>query len=995
MRVPASTYRIQFHLGFRFADARELVPYLHELGVSDLYASPRFKARKGSEHGYDVADPWRINSELGTEEEFAQMAARLGQYSMGLLLDIVPNHMSASSDNPWWMDVLTHGPGSRYAHFFDIDWHPATSKAAFLQENRILLAVLGDLYGSVLERQELTLALDDAGLFLRYWQHRFPLDPKSYREPLALALDSARRAAGEAAAATPAVGELAALVEICEQMPARTAGDPGRLEERRQLADVLRQRLWQLHLNDPAARAALDEALRTFNGVAGEPASFDRLDRLLDEQAYRLAFWKIGAEEINYRRFFDINELVGLRNEDPEVFEARHASIIELVRAKMVTGLRVDHVDGLYDPRGYLERLQAYAAPEAAGPEPPSSRHIYVVVEKILGGDEELPAAWPVAGTTGYDFLNAINGMFLEPTGVEAMEAAYARITGARTPFAEVSYARNHQVMQELFAGEVNSLGHHLGRIAAGDRHARDLPLAELAAAIVEVSACLPVYRTYIREGEISAQDRAYIERALADARRRTSPARISDAALDFLRRVLLLSPPPYGEPDLADWLRFVQRWQQFTGPVMAKGLEDTAFYVHNSLVSLNEVGGDIQRDDMVIGTGPFHSFNLARRERWPASLNATATHDTKRGEDVRARINVLAEMPTTWEAHFARWHRWNQAKKRSAGGGPVPTLSEEVLLYQTLLGIWPLDESEIAGLAERLRGYMVKAAREAKTHTSWLSPSPEHEAALEHFVDAILKPGSANRFLADFLRLEKTVAHYGALYSLGQTLAKITAPGVPDFYQGTELWDFSLVDPDNRRPVDFPKRAALLEELKRRDAEDAAGLTGDVVANWPDGRIKMFLTWKALGFRREWQALFADGDYIALEAAGRGAEHVCAFARRWGDHWAVAVIPRQLVSLVNVGEMPLGRSVWGQTALLLPKDAPLGSAGAGRVGAESGSASTSVSTGADAQSVGSRGWRNVLTGERVPVLTEKKQKRIRLADALASFPVALLTADL
>jgi (1->4)-alpha-D-glucan 1-alpha-D-glucosylmutase len=972
MRVPASTYRIQFHLGFRFGDARELVPYLHELGITDLYASPRFKPRKGSSHGYDVADPWRINSELGTEEEFAQMAARLGHYSMGLLLDIVPNHMSASLDNPWWMDVLTHGPGSRYAHFFDIDWQPATSKAAFLQEGKVLLAVLGDLYGSVLERQELVLALDDAGLFIRYWQNRFPLDPKSFREPLDLALAQARAAAGETAAGVPAVGELAALVELAEQMPARTAADPERLEERRQLTRVLHERLWQLYLHDPAGRAALDEALRVYNGVAGEPQSFDPLDRLLGDQAYRLAFWKIGAEEINYRRFFDINELVGLRNEDPEVFEARHASVIQLVREGKVTGLRVDHVDGLYDPRGYLERLQSYLGPEAApGAVPPAQKNVYIVVEKILGGDEALPDTWPVAGTTGYDFLNAVNGMFLEPVAVEAMEAVYARITGARTPFAEVSYSRNHQVMSELFAGEVNSLSHHLGRIAAQDRHARDLPLAELTAALVEISACLPVYRTYIREGEISAQDRAYIERALADARRRTAPARISEAAYDFLRRVLLLSPPPYGEPDMADWLRFVQRWQQFTGPVMAKGLEDTAFYVHNSLLSLNEVGGDIQRDDMVIGTGPFHSFQLARREQWPASMNATSTHDTKRSEDARARINVLAEMPTTWEAHFARWSRWNQSKKRTVAGGAVPTPGEEALLYQTLLGVWPVpsgregpvDESEVAGLPERLRGFIVKAAREAKLHTSWLAPNADHEAALESFVDAVLKPSSANRFLADFLRLEKSVAHYGALYSLGQVLGKIAAPGVPDFYQGSEIWDFSLVDPDNRRPVDFASRAALLEELKRRDAEDPAVLVAELLDNWADGRIKMYLTWKALGFRREMHSLFLDGDYIALDAAGRAAEHLCAFARRWGDHWAVAVIPRQLVALINPGEMPLGRAVWGQTALVLPKDAPAG-------------------------------WRNVITGERVAIVTEKKQKRLRAADALATFPVALLTEE-
>ncbi|HEX9760367.1 MAG TPA: malto-oligosyltrehalose synthase, partial [Candidatus Acidoferrales bacterium] len=739
MRIPLSTYRLQFSIQFRFTDARDLVPYLHALGISDLYASPRFKARRGSSHGYDVADPQRISSELGTEEEFDELVQKLKSYGMGLLLDIVPNHMAASSENPWWMDVLENGPGSKYADYFDIEWHPSTTKAAFLQENRVLLPVLGDLYGVVLENQELSLRLDERGFYVRYYDHRFPVDPRSYR----VILEEIDRQLGEAPDVPAEMrAELGAICQAVAQIPHFSAVDIESRERRQREGQRIQDRLWQLYCNDNAVRAATDEALRHLGGVRGNARSFDALDRLLSEQPYRLAHWKIGMEEINYRRFFDVNDLVGLRVEDPRVFADRHVALRRLVQDGSVTGVRVDHVDGLYDPGEYLQRLQQFA--------PPDGEDIFVIVEKILGEHEALPGEWPVAGTTGYDFLNAANVAFVDPAGLAALEATYARFTGSTMPFAEVCYAGNKKVMEQLFAGEVHALTHHLGRLAAQDRHARDLPIYELVQLLVEVTACLPVYRTYIRDFAVSPRDRFYIEKTLDLARSRTPATRVSDAALAFLRQVLLLEPPSYAQDQRNEYLAFVRRWQQFSGPVMAKGLEDTTLYLHNSLTSLNEVGSDPLRESLPLDVEAFHLFQQERQGRSPHSMNATSTHDTKRSEDMRARINVLSELAEDWDACLNRWSRWNETRRRKVNGHAAPAPHEEVLIYQTLLGVWPLEETELPGVAERVKAYMVKAAREGKALTSWMDPNEKHEAALEKFTDAILSLSAQNRFLVD-----------------------------------------------------------------------------------------------------------------------------------------------------------------------------------------------------------------------------------------------------
>jgi (1->4)-alpha-D-glucan 1-alpha-D-glucosylmutase len=951
-RIPNATYRIQFSLGFRFADARDLVPYLHELGISDLYASPRFKARRGSSHGYDVADPMRVNSELGTEREFRELIQKLQRYQMGMLLDIVPNHMVASHENPWWMDVLENGLSSAYASYFDIDWHPATVKAAFLQDEKVILPILGDLYGNVLENQELSLRIDEKGFFINYWDARLPLDPKTYRPILELCSTHLSESAAAMNAFAPEFKQVMAEID---NLPPRTAADPRKVGKRQIQKDIIKSRLWDLYHADLEFKQALDQTLRTVNGTKGDPRSFDLLDRILSEQAYRLAYWKIAYEEINYRRFFDINDLVGLRVELPQVFEARHAQIFNLIRSGQVTGLRIDHIDGLWDPADYLQRVQAAARSSS---ELASERDLYVVVEKILIEGETLPKEWPVCGTTGYDFLNALNRVFADSGGLKTLTAIYERFTGCSLPFEEICYRSKKQVIRELFAGEVQELGHNLGSLAALDRRARDVPQAELIQAMIETTACLRVYRTYVRDAEVTARDRACIESALEDAEKRTPESVVGPPAFAFLRRLLLHEPPHYLQMEKPAWLKFVMRWQQFTGPVMAKGFEDTALYAYPRLTSFNDVGGSPGVSEVCLED--FHSFLKDRHGRTPGTLNATSTHDSKRSEDVRARINVLSEIPREWDACLRRWSRWNEPKKRRVQEKAVPDRNEEILLYQTLAGAWPLDEEEVPSFRERVVEYMIKAAREAKINSNWLSPHVEHEEALINFVQAALSRRDSPKFLKDFRKFHKRVAQCGASNSLAQVLLKIAAPGVPDFYQGNELWDFSLVDPDNRRPVDFRKRAQLLEEIRGQESEDRPKLARRLLGHWEDGRIKLFVTFKSLEFRKAHADLFLEGDYLPLEASGLRRENVCAFARRRGDDWAVVIVPRLVCKLTKGGAFPIGKGIWETSKIVLPEGAP-------------------------------QEWMNVFTGETFRLKSGRKGPSLLLHEAFRQSPLALL----
>ncbi len=877
-QAPAATYRVQFHQGFRFVDGRELVPYLSELGVTDLYSSPLYKARRGSSHGYDIANPLRVNPELGNPEDFDEMADKLRHYGMGLMLDTVPNHMAASHENPWWTDVLENGQSSAYAGYFDIDWHPAVTKASFLQDGRVLLPVLGELYGDVLAEGKIALKIEDTGIQARYYETRLPLDPKSYGAIL------------RHCAEFPEIEEI---LHDLERMPDRSEAAAERVMERRREKERIKSRLWQAYQGRPEIKRAVDEALLAVN------TSVDELDALLGQQVYRLAYWKIGYEEINYRRFFDVNELVGIRIESPEVFDNRNRQTLDLVRSGKVTALRIDHIDGLWDPECYLRRMQSEAG------------DTYIVVEKILGRDEPLPSQWPVAGTTGYDFLNAVNGVFIDPDGMARLEETYSRRTGNYLPFAERCYQCNKLAMNTMFRGDMAALSHHLGSLAAEHRHARDIRMSELNEALVEMTACLPVYRSYTHDFEIAERDRAYILKTLQLARSRTSREQIGDAAFDFLGSVLLLEPPGYLAASRCEWKRFVMRWQQLSGPIMAKGLEDTASYRHNSLLSLNEVGGDPLRERPPFTLEEFHEFNRRRLAEWPDTMNATATHDTKRGEDVRARLNVLSEMPGEWDRRLDLWIGWNIEKKAAVNGLLAPSASEEILIYQTLLGAWPNTVEEEGGFLERVQEFLVKALREAKQNSSWVSPHENYERAVLDFVQRILQEDS--KFVTDLRELQRRLAIFGARNGLAQLLLKIASPGVPDFFQGTEFWQLTLVDPDNRRPVDYRRRIEVLDSLRRRVAEDRIKLVRELAAEPQRDEVKMFVTYRALEFRKSNRALFARGEYIPLAVQGACAAHVIAFARKFDRQWAVVVAPRWASRVHD----------WGDTELVMPEGAP------------------------------------------------------------------------
>jgi (1->4)-alpha-D-glucan 1-alpha-D-glucosylmutase len=941
-----ATYRLQLHRGFGFLEARSLLPYLKNLGITTLYSSPLFQARRGSLHGYSVTNPLELNPELGSKPAFDHLVHKLRLQGMELLLDVVPNHMAMSPSNPWWMDVLENGARSPYAVFFDIDWTPAKGTL----RHRVLLPILGKPFGQTLEDQDLKLSLGEEGFRINFHDYHFPLDPKTYGDILTFRLAGLEQNLGEG---HPAVLGLHGLITMVEHLPHRTITGAAKYKDRQRTKEELVKRLWLFYQSSPEIQEFLDTNIRLFNGVRGDSASFEPLDTLLAKQAYRLAYWKVTLDIINYRRFFSINELIGIRVEDPRVFEATHALLFKLVSEGKVNAVRIDHIDGLYDPLEYLLRLKERLTPKDRSTVDFPGFPLYV--EKILSRTEPLPQDWPVFGTTGYDFLNMANGVFVDEAGHRELLSLYARLTGIKGTFADLVYSKKKLIIETLFGGEVESLGHELNLLAEQDRHAQDISHQALVQALEEVTARLPIYRTYVRDYEVPERDRRYLEATIDKARRR-NPAP-GEPAYDFLRRVLLLQfLPSFTAEKQESWLRFVMRWQQYTGAIMAKGLEDTALYVYNCLTSLNEVGSETRP----VSLSEFHRFNLDRLANWPRSLNATSTHDSKRSEDLRQRLNVLSEMPGQWEACLNRWRTFNRGQLRRLGKQAVPDPNEEILLYQTLVGLWPLEEPEQAGVKIRLRAYMIKAAREAKVYTRWIAPDPDHEEALLNFVDAIFESGPHNDFLRDFSRFQSQVAYFGALNSLSQVVLKIASPGLPDFYQGTEMWDFSLVDPDNRRPVDFQKRSEALRELRHKEARSAAALPPRLLFRWRDGAVKLFVTYKALNFRRTQPELFLEGDYLPLEIRGKFHRHLVAFVRRRGEHWALAVVPRLCSHLTPVGTPPLGAAVWGEAVLPLPPGAPAA-------------------------------WQNVFTRDTLRVSPGRTTPALPLAGIFRSLPVALL----
>lgn len=903
-RIPSATYRVQFNRDFALRQAGEILDYLAELGISEVYASPLLEAGPESTHGYDTCNFGKPNPNLGAPGDFDRFADALKERGLGLLLDFVPNHMSASTANAWWADVLEKGRDSAYAGFFDIQWRPENRSI----RGKVLLPILEDHYGMVLESGKLRMMSRDGSFFLSYHKLRLPIDRAT--------------------------------------VPAEAFNDQ-------------------------------DAFLNEINGRPGEARSFQKLDSLLERQHYRLAYWRAASEEINYRRFFDVTELAAVRMEVPEVFQAAHELVFEWVRSGSVTGLRIDHPDGLRDPRQYLERLQAGAAalyasakamePARANPveERKEERPLYVAVEKILCGDERLPRDWPADGTTGYDFLNRLNGLFVNGRNALAAQEVYREFTANNVGVEEIIFRSRKQSLERTFASEVKALTYQLREITRRTQGGRDFTFSELRRVLEGVAASFPVYRTYVTESvaQISEQDRGVIENTMKLARQRAGAE--GDAAIfDFVERLLLLKPDEALEEEAKQNARdFVMRFQQLTGPAMAKGLEDTAFYRFNRLVSLNEVGSDLEK----FGVTPeeFHAANGATMAERPHTMLASATHDTKRGEDLRARINVLSELLFEWRDAARQWSRGNREKKTMVQNAPAPDANDEYLFYQMLIGAWPVqdDREMLKTFRPRLTEFMLKAAKEAKVHTSWTEPNAEYEKALREFVEAVLSDERNASFIEDARRFAGKVAFFGRFNSLAQALLKMTSPGVPDFYQGTELWDLSMVDPDNRRPVDYGVRQRLLAEMKKKYEGSQGGgvFFSQLLLDQQPGGMKMFLTWRTLNFRKLHHEVFERGNYIPLTADGREQEHVCAFARVWREKEFVVVVPRLVAGLTNNTEtLPIGGAVWKDTVVSMPPG-------------------------------GARTYRNVFTMDMLSTKEHAGGDAIEVGQVFKQFPVALL----
>ncbi len=908
-RIPSGTYRLQLHRDFNFQAATALVGYLHDLGISDCYLSPITEAHAGSIHGYDVINHGAINPELGTDEDFEKFARALHDHGMGIVQDIVPNHMSIGDPaNLWWNDVLENGPSSPHADFFDIDWNPPKDDLA----NKILLPVLGEQYGKVLENKDIQIAYDNgSGTFqARYFDHSYPLAPRSLQWILKPALRSLTQKLGDS---DPDVLELESILNAVEHLPERTETDLKKVRERRREIPVIRRRISDLYEKSADVRMVLEDSLENLNGVKGEPRSFDRLENLLADQAYRLSFWKVASDEINYRRFFDINELAAIRMEDRAVYDATHALIFKLIERGLINGLRIDHVDGLLDPLQYLRRLQRSTVESLTDRAADAERPFYLVVEKILGEHEELQP-WPVHGTTGYEFMNVVGRLFVASENQRRFRDLYTGFIGERPNFRDIVHESKKLIIQTAMSGEMAVLSRRLDRISEQHRWSRDFTLHSLEDALEEVIACFPVYRSYVRPetGKVDDADRQHIVTAIRRAKRRNPT--VSGSIYDFIGSVLLLEHPTgLSDAERADRGEFVLRFQQYTSPVMAKGFEDTALYRYYPLASLNEVGGE--PDAFGISVEAFHEWSRERLAHWPDAMSGSSTHDTKRSEDTRARIQVISEIPDEWEQAIKRWYQMNSGARKNIEDSEVPDPNEEYLLYQTLVGIWPdatADEAQRAEFIKRVQGYIEKAVKEAKVHTSWMNANEEHDRALSEFLETILKEGT--EFVADVAKFQARIARAGMLNALSQTMLKIAAPGVPDFYQGTELWSLNLVDPDNRRPVDYESRCVMLKKMREAARRDPAATVRHLLKDLSSGAIKMFLTNRAMEFRRDNSALFMRGEYLPLKVTGPRANHIVAFARVHEGRRIVVACGRFFAQLPEASPLPVDPKVWVDT---------------------------------------------------------------------------------
>lgn len=928
-KTPDATYRLQFNKDFTFNKAKEIIPYLKKLGISHIYASPLLSPRKGSQHGYDIINYDEINQEAGSFEEFEAFVDTLHSYGLGLILDIVPNHMGIGKENKWWMDVLENGQASKYSHYFDIDWAPIKKELT----GKLLLPVLGDHYGNILINGQINFSLDvsKGKLFANYYEHEFPLNPSSYPTILEHRIDVLKARLGSV---HKDFQEYLSIITVFRNLPKHTITDYEKIEERNREKQIASERLSILCSNNYIIKGFVEENLIDFKCSPDNEISIEKVHNLLEEQVYRLAYWRVSADEINYRRFFDINDLAAICVEHPDVFTSTHSFILNLIENKKIDGLRIDHPDGLLEPAKYYKKLQIEISKRIGTDFNPNDKNLlaseklpfYIIAEKVLAASELIPPNWAIHGTVGYDFLNSVNELFIKSENKKIFTDFYYKFIQNKIDIDEMSIECKKLIMNTSLAAELNVLSNYLNQISETYLFSRDYTLNSLRNALLELIACFPVYRTYISEEEDAVISEDQIKWAINLAKKRSL---ITDRLIfDFIEEVLLLKlEDDVNSQRYQSILNFTLKFQQYTGPLMAKGIEDTFFYRYSRMISLNEVGGSPNK--FGISIDEFHQQNLKRMEIMPHSMLSSSTHDTKRSEDLRSRINAISEFPEEWENLVKKLHTINKSSSRKLSNSSVIDRNDEYLIYQSLVGIWEMDEfknDNCKKLMKRLKNYVLKSVKESKVHTSWLNVNSEYEQAISNFIKKIFNHPFGHPFWKLFLPFQNLVSNIGYLHSISQCVLKLTSPGVPDIYQGSEIFKSNFVDPDNRRPVDYKKIYECVEAIQPlinfNPETDNLELFKQILLPLGSNSIKLFYITTILNFRNKNPDLFKQGKYIPLSIVGKNANHFVAFARLLDQEALIVIIPRLVRNLISKeNPLQINNEMIDDTAIELPLD--------------------------------------------------------------------------